>query len=166
MLWRLAKILGLEPHELLATATRWESRPEPSPSTIDAARRVSANTRARMQRSRAARFLPDASVASPGPARSWFHADDAAPMAAAAPPDDLESATSGQTGPPAATPVDGAGPTGGTSLPRDPDLPTVLGWVNDALADVPDERAELALMLALDERRIRRIVREELDRRT
>jgi hypothetical protein len=34
-----------------------------------------------------------------------------------------------------------------------------------ALEGLPDERAELALMLALDERRTRRIVREELDRR-
>jgi hypothetical protein len=31
--------------------------------------------------------------------------------------------------------------------------------------DSPDERAELALILTLDERRTRRIVREELDRR-
>jgi hypothetical protein len=35
----------------------------------------------------------------------------------------------------------------------------------DRLDGVPDERAELALMLTLDERRTRRIVREELDRR-
>ncbi len=45
------------------------------------------------------------------------------------------------------------------------ELPEVLDRIAAALDGVPDERAELALMLSLDERRTRRIVREELDRR-
>lgn len=45
------------------------------------------------------------------------------------------------------------------------ELPEVIARLEAALEGVPDERAELALMLALDERRTRRIVREELGRR-
>ena len=44
-----------------------------------------------------------------------------------------------------------------------PKLVEVLDRINVALEGVPDGRAELALMLSLDERRTRRIVREELD---
>ncbi|MDQ3943770.1 MAG: hypothetical protein M3357_01155, partial [Actinomycetota bacterium] len=51
---------------------------------------------------------------------------------------------------------------GGPGAP--PGLPDILARLETVLEGVPDERAELALMLALDERRTRRIVREELGR--
>ncbi|MGH8975914.1 MAG: hypothetical protein ACRD0C_22230, partial [Acidimicrobiia bacterium] len=88
---------------------------------------------------------PEAPAASPGGRRqaSWFHVTPGA--AFAADPGDAGEAASEADGP--------------------PDLPDVLARLELALEGVPEERAELALMLALDERRTRRIVREEMDRR-
>jgi transcriptional regulator with XRE-family HTH domain len=130
-LWRIARALGLEPHELMAMAAQWETRPTAgSPTGQPAAAHPS------LAAARALALPPE----PPAAQSHWFHA-------ARVP---LESA-----GDPA-----GARPEGGP-----PELVDALDRIDAALDGVPAERAELALMLALDERRTRRIVREELARR-
>ena len=110
-LWRIARALGLEPHELMALAAQWETRPPARAPNLPAARSRSLGA-------------PDA------PTARWFHA---APRSTS----DLAAA----------------------------EIVDVLDRIATALEGVPDERAELALLLSLDERRTRRVVREELDRR-
>jgi DNA-binding XRE family transcriptional regulator len=129
-LWRIARALGLEPHELMAAAAQWSEASHPSagaralPAELDSLAGVGA-----------VRVAPAAPEGS-----RWFHA--------------------------AAAPSRSKTPKGSSSAPAGaPELVEVLDRVAAALNGVPDERAELALMLALDERRTRRIVREELDRR-
>jgi transcriptional regulator with XRE-family HTH domain len=112
-LHRVAEALGLEAHELMASAATWESDRPPADAAMVPP-------------------PPPAARRAHNPER-WFHAE-----ALSAPA--LEPA-----------------PT---------ELPEVLARIAAALDGVPDERAELALMLSLDERRTRRIVREELDRRS
>lgn len=126
-LWRIARALGLEPHELMALAAQWETRPTTGSQASEPAG-------------------PHPSVAGLTAAR-----------AVALPPE-----------PPAASlwfrvPLERAGRETGT--PDQPELVEVLDRIAAAVDGVPAERAELALMLALDERRTRRIVREELARR-
>jgi transcriptional regulator with XRE-family HTH domain len=134
-LWGLARALGLQPHELMASAARMET-PDRAPMEAQAP--------------------PDPLAgAGAGEARraTWFHL---APSAASA------TYASSAGAPAAARPDDPGGPADSAGPPGLPDL---LHRLADVLEGVPDERAELALVLALDERRTRRIVREELDRR-
>ena len=100
---QVAEALGLEAHQLLASAATWESDRHPA-----------------------------------GGHERWFHADSLSARAA-----EPSSTAAGS-----------------------PELPEILARIAAALDGVSDERAELALMLSLDERRTRRIVREELDRRS
>ena len=117
---RVAEALGLEAHELLASAALWESDRPPAATAMAAPPPPPAARRA-------------------GGSEQWFHADS----------------LSARPSEPAAT----AGSPAGS-----PELPEILARIAAALEGVPDQRAELALMLSLDERRTRRIVREELDR--
>jgi transcriptional regulator with XRE-family HTH domain len=110
-LHRVAEALGLEAHQLMASAAAWESDRPPA---------------------EAAMAPPPPATRGPHNPERWFHSRSLSAPA-------LEPATS--------------------------ELPEVLARIAAALDGVPDERAELALMLSLDERRTRRIVREELDRR-
>jgi transcriptional regulator with XRE-family HTH domain len=176
-LWALGHALGLEPHELLALAALIGA-PEQAAGTRERESAVSSHLR-RLGASAWMRELPagglidalgssravmvepppspdDDSVPGPpspeapaapaggGRRASWFHLAPGAASAGADPGDAGEAASK---------------PAGA------PDLPDVLARLEVALDGVPEERAELALMLALDERRTRRIVREELDRR-
>jgi transcriptional regulator with XRE-family HTH domain len=148
-LWVLAKALGLEPHELMASAARLET-PERTPAP---AAPGPASLLGRME-------LPDAwsaasaALAAAAPRASWFHL----PAIAA-----TQGSPAGA--PSAAAFADDSGAPSAPSGPADPPgLPDILARVESALQGLPDERAELALMLALDERRTRRIVREELSR--
>jgi hypothetical protein len=104
----VAEALGLEAHQLLASAATWESDRAPADPAM-------------------APPPPPPAARGTGGHERWFHAD---------------------------------------SLAATPELPEVLARIAAALDRVPDERAELALMLSLDERRTRRMVREELDRRS
>ena len=115
-LHRVAEALGLEAHELMASAATWEPAAAAPPPAKPARRAVSG--------------------------QRWFHAETDASL----PPEPVIAAA--------------AAPAGSYELPE------VLARIAAALEGVPDERAELALMLSLDERRTRRIVREELDRRS
>jgi transcriptional regulator with XRE-family HTH domain len=128
-LWRIARALGFEPHELMASAAQWSE----AASASAGAAPLSADFSPLAALSRA-RALD----ASPPDRARWFHAASgrAEPAVAAGP-----SAAGGER----------------------PELVEVLDRITLALEGVPDERAELALMLSLDERRTRRIVREELD---
>ena len=131
-LWRIARALGLEPHELMAMAAQWEPRPAAASGPPLSAPPLPADP---LTAVRALAVRPE-----PPAARSrWFHA--------ARPP--LERAGDEA----------GAVPAGGP-----PELVEALDRIAAALDGVPAERAELALMLALDEHRTRRIVREELSR--
>jgi transcriptional regulator with XRE-family HTH domain len=156
-LWQLAQALGLEPHELMALAARLEpASREPSgapplwrtESVTDSLARSSAVT---ARPKRAGDEGPDAGEARQA---SWFHlSSGAAPTAAAT--EDVPAV------PQAAPAVHAA-----SRAPVGPDeVPALLARVEAVLEGVPDERAEIVLMRAVDERRIRRIVREELDRR-
>ncbi|MGH9009136.1 MAG: helix-turn-helix domain-containing protein [Acidimicrobiia bacterium] len=137
-LWRIARALGLEPHELMASAAQWsEAAPAPGGPAPGSADLLSVLG---VSRSLAA-GISGGAFAAAAPKRSrWFHADRVPPE-----------------------PAVGAGPS--TAAAGPPELVEVLDRIDVALEGVPDERAELALMLSLDERRTRRIVREELDRR-
>ena len=161
-LWQLAQALGLEPHELMALAARLEpASREPSgapplwrtESVTDSLARSSAVT---ARPKRAGDEGPDAGEARQA---SWFHlSSGAAPTAAAT--DDVPAV------PQAAPAVPAASRAREPRRPVGPDeVPALLARVEAVLEGVPDERAEIVLMLAVDERRIRRIVREELDRR-
>jgi transcriptional regulator with XRE-family HTH domain len=136
-LWRIARALGLEPHELMALAAQWDSRPpaQPSPGAVPAAQRAVAPDWTAALGATARLALPDAPKAARSP---WFHG-----------------------GRPSASDPGVDRPSGSAAGP--PELVEVLDRLAAALDGVPNERAELALMLALDERRTRRIVREELD---
>jgi transcriptional regulator with XRE-family HTH domain len=154
-LWVLAKALGLEPHELMAFAARVET-PAAERSPVGSPRLL------RME-------VPGAwsVTGSPSPAaeagRSWFHVSPGA--AQGAPAAARMAAARGSTADQAAEQSDDhsdADEPGGPGAP--PGLPDILARLEMVLEGLPDERAELALMLALDERRTRRIVREELGR--
>lgn len=159
-LWRIARALGLEPHELLAAAAGWETRPLPpgassgAPAAAPAVPaegpdpvtdRLRSLGRARLASLESAVGRLAVPEASSAPASRWFHAGRAAAT------DRARGADPGGDDP--------SGPE-----PGPPELVEVLDRLAAALDGVPDERAELALMLALDERRTRRIVREELGR--
>ena len=126
-LWRIARALGFEPHELMASAAQWSEAASAGAAPLPA----DFSPLAALSTTRAL-------AASPPDRSRWFHATSVAaePVAAAGP-----SAAGGER----------------------PELVEVLDRINVALEGVPDGRAELALMLSLDERRTRRIVREELD---
>ena len=153
-LWKIARALGLELHELMAAATQWDSRtsPPPPPPPTESLDAVDAVSTRMVEPERRSRRAVSASSKEAPPAKSksrWFHAsaasarsETAQPLSYSAPPTGDPSAVTGS-----------------------PELIEVLNRLSAALTDVPDERAELALMLTLDERRTRRIVREELDRR-
>jgi transcriptional regulator with XRE-family HTH domain len=178
-LWALGHALDLEPHELLALAALVGSS-DRGPGTPARESAVSSHLRRLGVASAWMRELPagclidalgssravmvepppspeDASVQGPpspeapaasaggGRRASWFHLAPGAASTGADPGDAGEAASE---------------PAGA------PDLPDVLARLEVALDGVPEERAELALMLALDECRTRRIVREELERRT
>lgn len=144
--WRIARALGLEPHELMASAAQWETRPPPFAASVD--RAVEGPSVAPVVDPLLA--LGGAALAAaesaPSPRSRWFHAGrlTATDRTEASGPgeQDLSVSAAGQ-----------------------PELVEVLDRIAAALHGVPDERAELALILSLDERRTRRIVREELDRR-
>jgi transcriptional regulator with XRE-family HTH domain len=138
-MWRIARALGLEPHELMAMAAHWESRPPGAPTPAASSASESASPIEALTVERFLRVPEPAGDPTPRP--RWFHAGRAA--------DDRP---------------DRASPAVPESGP--PELVEVLDRVAAALDGVADERAELALMLTLDERRTRRIVREELGRRT
>ncbi len=140
--WRIARALGLEPHELMALAAQWESRP-PAPPTPATGQTPSVMSAGALAAGRlAVSSAPDGPDGPPPPHRSrWFHA---ARPAAGSSSNESASAAGSAT----------------------PEFVDVLDRIAAALDGVPDERAELALMLSLDERRTRRIVREELDRRS
>ncbi len=161
-LWQLAQALGLEPHELMALAARLEA-PERAPAGASLLRTMDPDF-----------LVPLAKL----PRASWFHLAPPGISASAAGPTSAPAspAAAGAAGPtsapavptsafaaPAAAPAADPVPPEGPADP--PGLPDVLARVAAALEGIPDERAELALMLTLDERRTRRIVREELDRR-
>ncbi len=128
-LWRIARALGFEPHELMASAAQWSEAASASAGAAPPPPDFS--PRAEVSR---AVGVP----ASPPDRSRWFHATSVGAEPAAA-----------------------AGPS--SARGERPELVEVLDRINTALEGVPDERAELALMLSLDERRTRRIVREELD---
>ena len=144
-MWRIARALGLEPHELMASAAQWETRPPPLAASV--ARAVEGPSVAPVVDPLLALGGAALAAAESAPPRSrWFHAGrltDADRMEAAGPGgQDLSVSAAGQV-----------------------ELVEVLDRIAAALDGVPEQRAELALMLSLDERRTRRIVREELDRR-
>jgi transcriptional regulator with XRE-family HTH domain len=169
-LWRIARALGLEPHELMALAAQWETRPpgpEASPAPPAAVPSAAPAAPGSGEGSPplsdllfslgGARFVEvdpkvvqrlAAAEGSLAPVSRWFHSGRG-------------SAASEQAGTAERADVDE--PSGPAAITAE--LVEVLDRIAAALDGVPDERADLALMLTLDERRTRRIVREELDRR-
>ena len=141
-LWRIARALGLEPHELLAAAAQWESRRPAPPAATSAAAPAPAPAVGPFVVADPARAV----AAEAATLRSrWFHAARDNPAYRGTAPSGREDAS-------------------GSPVPS-PALVEVLDRIAASLEGVPDERAELALMLTLDERRTRRVVQQELDRR-
>ena len=153
-LWQLAQALDLEPHELMALAARLEP-PSREPSgapplgPTDSLRESLGRSLA--MRAHSGLTGDEGPDTGEGRQASWFHLPSgAAPTAAPA----------GSVDVPASSRARQRRQAVGAD-----EVPALLARVEAVLEGVPDEWAELVLMLAVDERRIRRIVRDELDRR-